>query len=61
MEAGGEIGCEKRPDSKGAKEVGTVGERARISGAGKEDIDQVRHKDRPDQWDGAEEEERAEK
>ena len=61
MEAGREIGSEKRPDSKRAKEVGAIGEIARVSSAGKEDVYEVRDEDRPDQWDGAEEEEGAKK
>ncbi len=38
-----------------------MGEGARLSSAGKEDIDQVGNEDRPEQWNGAEEEEGAEK
>lgn len=34
MEAGGEVGSEKRPDWKRAKETGAVGESAGVSGAG---------------------------
>lgn len=34
MEAGGEVGSEKRPDWKRAKETGAVGESAGMSGAG---------------------------
>lgn len=35
MEASREVGSEKRPDWKGANEVGAVGESARMSSAGK--------------------------
>lgn len=61
MEAGREVGSEKRPDWKRAEEVGAVGESARVPSAGKEDIYEVGNEDRPEEWDGAEEEEGAEK
>ncbi len=61
MEASGEVGSEERPDWKRAKEIGAVGEGARLSSAGKEDIDQVGNEDRPEQRNGAEQEEGTEK
>ena len=61
MKAGGEVGSEKRPDSKRAEKGGAVGEAARVSGAGEEDVYKVGDEDGPENWDGAEEKEGAEK
>ena len=48
MEAGREVGSEKRPDWKRAKKIGAVRESARVSSAGKQDIYEVGNEDRPD-------------
>lgn len=61
MEAGREVGREKRPDWKRAQEIGAMGEIARVSSTGKDDIYEVGNEDRPEEWDGTEEEEGAEK
>lgn len=61
MEAGREVGSEKRPNWKGADEIGAVGESTRVSSAGKQHINEVGDAHRPEQWDGAEEEEGAKK
>ena len=48
MEAGREVGSEKRPDWKRAKKIGAVRESARVSSAGKQDIYEVGNEDGPD-------------
>ena len=47
MEAGREVGSEKRPDWKRAKEIGAVGESARLSSAGEQDVYEVGNEDGP--------------
>ena len=47
MEAGREVGSEKRPDWKRAQKIGAVGESAGLSSAGEQDIYEVRNEDRP--------------
>ena len=61
MEAGGEVGSEKRPNSKRAEKGGAVGEVARVSSAGEEDVYKIGDEDGPEDWDGAEEKEGGEK
>ena len=48
MEAGREVGSEKRPDWKRAKEIGAVGESTRVPSAGKQDIYEVGDADGPE-------------
>ena len=47
MEAGREVGSEKRPDWKRAKKIGAVGESAGLSSAGEQDIYEVGNEDGP--------------
>ena len=47
MEAGREVGSEKRPDWKRAKKIGAVGESARLSSAGEQDVYEVGNEDGP--------------
>ena len=61
MEPCGEVGSEKRPDSKRAEKRGAIGEVARVSSAREQDVYKVGDEDGPENWDGAEEKEGAEK